>query len=247
MTYPNFRLLAGQRAADGRRLRDGLFYRSEALLTPDRDDAATLISLGIRLVCDLRSAGECRRAPNDWWTSQPVDHLHIDLLSSLEPGVVPWARLRESPTAQGAHDAMIALYAALPVGAVVPLGPLWRRLVRGELPVLIHCTAGKDRTGFVVALLLAALGVPRAAIVEDYLQSSGRWTATVLDATQATVRAYAGELPDAAVGALMSVDEAYLDASFATIEKRYGGVEPYLATIGVTSDQLAALRDTLLQ
>ena len=160
---------------------------------------------------------------------------------------VPWLRLRESLTLVGAREAMIALYVALPVAAAQQLPLLLTRLAKGRAPALIHCTAGKDRTGFVVALLLAALGVPRAAIVEDYLQSSGRWTATVLDASQAMVRAYAGELPEAAVGALMSVDEAYLDASFGMIEERYGGVESYLLAIGATTGELAALRNTLLE
>lgn len=246
IAYPNFRVVGGQRTTDGRRVLSGLVYRSEALLSPAGNDAAILVDLGIRLVCDLRSGQERDRAPNTWWQGQAVEHLHLDLLSSLEPGAIPWPRLRQTPTAQGAHEAMIALYAALPVAAVAPVSPLLRRLAKGELPVLIHCTAGKDRTGFVIALLLALLGVPRGEILADYLQSTGRWTSTVLAATRAMVRTYAGDLPDPAVEALMSVDEAYLDASFVTIDDRFGGIESYLAAIGITASEQAALRTVLL-
>lgn len=246
-TYPNFREVAGQQAGDERRVRDGLLFRSEALLAPDGDDAEVLAGCGIQLVCDLRSGFERERAPNHWWDRRGVEHLHADLLVGFGRDSGNWPAFRKSPTAAGARDAMRALYAALPGGAMGLWPTLFERIASGQLPLLVHCTAGKDRTGFVVAVLLGALGVERGAILADYLSSAGKQTATVVEATRAMMRSFAGDdLSEEAIGALLSVDETYLATSLGVIEQEFGGTDGYLARCGVGAAEQAALRAALL-
>lgn len=245
--YPNFRAIPALEAADGRRLRDGLIFRSEALLAPGDAEAVVLARCGIRLVCDLRSAFERARAPNDWWDSQGVEHLHADLLNGFGRELGGWPAFRDEPTPTRARAAMRDLYAAFPVGARDLWPDLFERIAADAVPLLVHCTAGKDRTGFVVAVLLAALGVPRAQIFGDYLLSQGKRSPQVVEATQAMVRGFVGDqLPEDASAAILGVEEGFLDAAFDAIEREHGGVGAYLADCKVGEAEQAAVRDRLL-
>jgi protein-tyrosine phosphatase len=91
-------------------------------------------------------------------------------------------------------------------------------------PLLIHCTAGKDRTGFVVAVLLDLLDVPREEIFADYETTNSEWD-------RKSASGLASNLPDDAREALMRADPAFLEAAFDTIEKNYGGVADFVISI----------------
>ncbi|WP_156680666.1 tyrosine-protein phosphatase [Sphingomonas profundi] len=245
--FPNFRALGGEPTRTGGTVRSGLIYRSEALLEPGEDDANRLAAKSIRLVCDLRGATERRRAPNRWWAAGGTETIDLDLLGALAPEHQPWPKLREAPDAAGARAAMRAVYAGLPAAAAGHIAYLFRRIAEGSLPLLIHCTAGKDRTGFVSAVLLAALDVPYDAIVADYLASRIRKSAEAIAATQALATAHLGfALPADALDVMMGVDESYLAESFAAIMRAHGGVDAYLLAAGLTRSELAALRDRMV-
>ncbi len=244
---PNFRDLGGWRGADGRQVRSGLVFRSEALLAPTDTDAALLRAKGIVLVCDLRSDSERVRGPNRFWEEHGVERLALDLIAAIPDDRGPWPILRAKPDVVGARAAMRAVYAAMPEASAPLLGTLLGRIAAGDLPMLIHCTAGKDRTGFVSAILLLALGVGRVDVLTDYLESRGRWTDRAAEATRAMVHARAGHVPDAAaLEAMMGVEEEYLDASLESIARTYGGIEAYLAAAGLDAPLLGRLRDRLL-
>jgi protein-tyrosine phosphatase len=111
------------------------------------------------------------------------------------------------------------------------------------LPLLFHCTAGKDRTGWLAALLLSALGVERSTVVEDYLRTNelnAKSTAYLLSTFADRVPDPSGLLP------LFEARKEYLEAAFAEVD-RYGGIEPYLReALGLDDAVLTALRETLL-
>ncbi|GGA51745.1 tyrosine-protein phosphatase [Sphingomonas psychrolutea] len=246
-TAPNFRDLGGLPTADGRIVRPGLVFRSEALLEPIDADAAAIIAYGIVLVCDLRSDSERNHAPNDWWAAQGVELLDLDVMAAIEACDGPWLRLRSDRTTAGAIAAMEATYTALPAAALVHLAAIVDRIIAGNLPLLIHCTAGKDRTGFVSAMLLAALGVDHATILADYLDSDGRWTPQVREHTRQMVADQIAEgVPPQAIDAMMGVDERYLTASFSVIDAYYGGIDAYFAAGGVDATRLNFVRAALL-
>ena len=134
----------------------------------------------------------------------------------------------------------------MPAAAAPHLASQIDALLAADGAVLIHCTAGKDRTGFVSALLLAILGVARSEIMADYLASRGRRTDRVVEATRRLMQAQVGAVSLDALEALLDVDEAYLDTSFDTISADYGDLAGYLKAAGVGPDRIATLRTRLL-
>ncbi len=243
---PNFRDLGGPIGTGGREVRSGQLFRSEALLEPTAEDAAALAGHGIALVCDLRSESERLHAPNRWWASRGVQRAEFDLLAGFSQAVEPWSALKRDPGRTGAVEAMRTVYAGMAAAAAPHLAPLIDAILAVDGAVLIHCTAGKDRTGFVSAVLLAALGVERAGIMADYLASRGRRTERVAEATRRLVRAQVGEISLDALEALLDVDEAYLDTSFKAIAEQYGDLASYMQAAGVGPDKITPLRARLL-
>ena len=114
----------------------------------------------------------------------------------------------------------------------------------GDLPAVVHCTAGKDRTGWAVAALLALLGVPEEEIAADFLRSNEY----VLPAYQKTIDGFAGAGGDPAVArAILGVRAGYLEAAFDEVKGKYGTVERYFSEgLGVDAAGQKALRDRFL-
>ena len=115
---------------------------------------------------------------------------------------------------------------------------LFSHLLEDRAPLVIHCTAGKDRTGFACALILHALGVPTDVIAEDYLLTSRfyRRPTTVSD------------LPDDVRQVLGSVESSFLAAAFETISADYGGLETYFSEgLGLGPQQRASLEALYLE
>jgi protein-tyrosine phosphatase len=246
--YPNFRDIGGMNAGSFGRLRHGLVFRAEAVLDPGPGDAALLEVSEIRLVFDLRSSAECIRAPNRFWTGQGAECLNMDLMADLDAASNPWVVMREDTSVQSADKAMLALYRGLPQAALAHAPTLLGRIANGGAPVLVHCTAGKDRTGFMIALLLAALGVPHDTIIEDYLLSAGRKTAAAREATRAMVVSHLGSaMAEDALDTMMGVKPDYLAASLAAIESEFGGMDRYLLQLGVDPQRREALQALLLE
>jgi len=240
---PNFRDFGGLATADGRRVRKGTAYRSEAVLAPDRPDAARLHAIGIGLVIDLRRAVERDFAPNDWWRGHGVELLELDVFADLRGNASPWDRVKDDPTPQSARALMMGSYELFPMVSGPALAVMFERLATTDNPFLIHCTAGKDRTGFMAAMLLQALGVERAEIDRDYMLSDGRFTPAVVEATQKLADVKCGfRVSMETIDVLVRVHPSYLARSFAVIEERYGSVDAFLEKEGGLSD---TLRDTL--
>src|ERR1700722_21909 len=169
---PNFRGLGGLTALDGRRVRPRMLFRSEGPAHFSESDAATLRGLGIRTVCDLRSDAERGAHPNHWCGAAAL--LNIDIAIDVRVvGNQAWDLMRADPTPAGGRAAMAYNYRAMGRSMTGAFRQLIDHLLQPrKVPVLIHCTGGKDRTGVMVALLLHALGIPADQIEADYLLSS---------------------------------------------------------------------------
>ena len=153
----------------------GRLFRADALSRLNDEDRAVIDALGLRLVCDLRSADERRHTPCLPWVQTRPRELHLELSAGLVSAVAPAIeRLLRGPDAAAAAAMMRTTYAELPRSAAPLLGKLFDAMLGGDLPVLVHCTAGKDRTGFTIAMILTALGVSLDVVYADYLRGSGR-------------------------------------------------------------------------
>jgi protein-tyrosine phosphatase len=231
----NFRDFGGLTAGGNARVVAGRLYRSANPARVTDEGVAQLTRLGIATIVDLRGTAERAKALADFG-AVPI----AIRATPIEPKTS--VRLREMLTVPGTRagqirDLMIASYRGYVNEAAVDFGAAFQAiLAESEGPLLVHCTAGKDRTGFVVAVLQAALAVPRDAIFEDYLATNRHW-----DRASA-----AGHVPmeSDAVEPVLVADADYLAAAFEEIEKRDGDVRAFLhrATAGrVTQSHLDAL------
>lgn len=246
---PNFRDMGGLPAADGRTLRYGQLYRSEAFCNLSDSDVVLLQNLGVQLLCDVRSDSERLQHPNRW----PADNmgtLNLNIAADLRASHQAITTLLSgTPGVAEAEQAMLVTYRMFPEAFALRLAQLVDRILAGgQLPLVFHCAAGKDRTGFIAAILLSALGVAREAIYADYLLSLERWQG---ERSEASIRRYLRPLCDQepaqeVVRTLCQVNAIYLDAAFEEIDQKYGGVDDYLQLIGIDAAARARLHALLL-
>jgi protein-tyrosine phosphatase len=230
----NVRDLGGYPVSDGRRVRFGRVFRSAGLSRLTAADVAALHGAGVRVVCDLRGEAERTHAPS----ALPGVTTHA---LSIEPSL--GASLRDIAARREAtgEDVMVLMrraYTAYALEWAHQYRAMFSLLVADETPLLFHCTAGKDRTGFGAALLLTALGVEWDLVREDYLATNRHWRG---DSTLAE------SLPPAVADVLLKVHPELLDCAFAAIDEAHGSFDAYLAgPIGVDDAARGRLRDRLL-
>ncbi len=230
--------------ADGRKVQIGQLYRCGQLSHVDDATANTLRTRNFALVADLRHPEERAREPSFWskdHASRILAHERSDgqtapHLSFFRPGMTDFA----------AVDSRYAdFYRDLPFNPVYQslYGDVLRRMAVGGTPTLIHCSAGKDRTGVLAAIILSVLGVPFDTIMDDYLKSKEALTAGPLRAMLMERAAQEGgiELNDVIMDAILGVKPDYLEAAFAEIDGRCGSLDSYLDVIGVDAAARAAL------
>jgi len=249
----NFRQMSGHIGHDGRRLRCGKLFRSGVLSYFSATDHQQLRALEIRTIVDLRHTDERRREPTRWCT-QSVTIVTGD--EDTSPASLVRLALRTAPTSEEMRQAMIDVYRSMPETLAGRIQSLFECLYRDQVPLLVHCAAGKDRTGFAAAVILASLGVDRAGVLSDYLYTNEAvdLEGFVLEHHQTDPQrnpdfVHPLKLMDPDVRrALLCADAAYLDAAFEAIESPYGSVEEYLhRRVGIDAARLAHIRDALLE
>lgn len=234
----NFRDLGGYEARDGRRVRWRRLFRADGLhrLTPG--DGGALAALGLEEALDLRygpeRAGEPARLPDS------VASVHIGLAAAPGASLLETMNLGGVSSAAVAKDWLTRSYAGYPEKYAPACGAILRRLVAEDAPpLLFHCTAGKDRTGFAAAVVLEALGVPRTTIMEDYLLTNRHWDRGNREPEG---------LPREIYEPVFSAREEYLAASWATLDKEHGGLEGWLdRAVGFGRDERARLSSAMLE
>lgn len=115
----------------------------------------------------------------------------------------------------------------------------------GALPALVHCSAGKDRTGVMIALLLGVARVPTATIVEDYALSARYLNETFLAEARQRVETSGGDW--SAYAPLLDSPAAVMREMLTYLDERYGGIAAFLSAIGVSDDELEAVRAALTE
>ncbi|MGQ0620630.1 MAG: tyrosine-protein phosphatase [Panacagrimonas sp.] len=250
----NFRDFGGCLAADGRHVRSDRLFRSDMLSDLSGSDIETLDALGLGLVCDLRSRGERDRYPDRWPGDKPVLTLSLDDAESLD-AVRPerWQRRLEDPDfdATQAHQSLLDNYRRMPRAYANDIRELLRFLAtQPDQGVLVHCAVGKDRTGFVSAMLLWSLGVPLAGILRDYLSTNTQFPPDELLRLRGNVLPHPGNdtrVRDA-LRVLASVNEDFLMAAIGQAERDHGTVEQYLErACELTPGRREALVSNLLE
>jgi protein-tyrosine phosphatase len=217
----NFRDLGGYSTIQGRTTAWGRLFRSDSLSALTDADLEALSRLGLSTVCDLRRDHERITFPNRLPTLGAPRTLELGF--SPRGSIEMWDAInRGELDAPGVHEEMRTHYRRLVLEHTAEYARLLQVLLEpGAMPALIHCASGKDRTGFAVAIILMAVGVPRATIVEDYVISDRHRR----DLSHLTEE---GAHP-AAVDAVAQAIPAYLEAAFEAIDTQWGGEDAYLA------------------
>jgi protein-tyrosine phosphatase len=219
-TY-NFRDVGGYHGLDGRTVRWRQLFRSDALHRLGSDDAAAFSALGVRTVIDLRRPHEIEKfgrvSDTHGLDYHNVVLEHIDWEEVDHPAGVNHERWLADRYLNFAEDGRKGLLTSL-------------RLIAdpAKAPVIVHCMAGKDRTGTVCALTLALLGVSDEEITADYL----------LKKNPAAVQGNE-HMFDSPPGAM----QLFLD----DLRGLHGSVEGFVREIGLTDDEIASLRAHMLE
>ncbi len=167
----NTRDLGGWPRAGGGRTRAGRLWRSDAFTHATAADRDALAHRGLRFVVDLRTAGERAATPSPLETDPRFEVLPVDLFSAVG------AAIGRGEVAGDPFDLRTRYRASFVFardGYRAAFGRLTAALAASDGPVAFHCSAGKDRTGLIAALLLRAAGVPDEAIIEDYVLTDAR-------------------------------------------------------------------------
>jgi protein-tyrosine phosphatase len=239
----NFRDLAGVGAGymtvDGKRMRRGAFYRAN-VLTLSSADEQSIDELGIASVYDLRTPGEIARSADVLPIGAAAQAFNALGSSDF---VVP-----TMDTAASAVAFMQAQARGYVTGAAqrAAYGKLLTHLADGAGAQLFHSNAGKDRAGWVAALLLSIANVPLDVIMQDYLVSN-TYLATSINAQADVLRAQDGEAAATIQMPLLEVQESYLQAGFDQVQSSYGTMANYLTRgLGMTQTTIDTLRARLV-
>lgn len=230
----NFRDIGGYATRSGATTRWKRLYRSDALARLTDDDIMVLTPLQMATLIDLRSAQELETSgPSRLVSEYGVAHRHMPFLpestNSIDPeNIPPLSELyvlmveRGAPTIRTVFDALAD---------------------NTTYPAVVHCTAGKDRTGVTIALLLRTLGVSDEVIVADYALTDG-YLAEGIERLRA---AGLGEQYSRVPPALLRAHAETMAGFLATVDARFGGTDKLLADVGVLPGTQEEIRQHLLE
>ncbi len=253
----NLRDIGGYIGADGRTIRWGQIYRSGALGSLSKRDWDWLNNREIRSICDLRSHEERLMVPT------AAQHaVQIRQIGNAYPGEMVFGSLEGGKGDRHIGEMGQSLYSLFPRFLAPTYTTMFDALLDQQTPMIVHCSAGQDRTGLAIALILTALGVPRDTIYEDFLLSTdARRVANEIDhtsiaqhaETNIVARFYADLLEQHGESVFVprrlvnrNGDPLLLEA-FTYIEKEWGSVNGYLAQeLGLDAARGQRLQDMYL-
>lgn len=233
----NFRDFGGYVTEDGDRVAWGRLFRSNQPAGMTSADYARVETLKLATVFDFRTPEERETDPTHWQGEKPQFVLlpmgSTEAFRELDPLI---EAAIEAEDTVALRELGAEVYRRMPTEYAAEFGQVLRSLAsERSLPTMIHCHAGKDRTGLGAALILSLLGVPRETIMADYLYSNDRLLSDGIE------RNVIEQL-------YWSVEADWLQASFDGMETQYGSVDRYIeVALGIDDDIRAKIRENLLR
>ncbi|WP_240006672.1 tyrosine-protein phosphatase [Pseudaquidulcibacter saccharophilus] len=246
----NFRDFGKYKTKTGEKVREKLLFRSGQLSNLTENGHAELSQLKIKTIVDLRKTNERKLQPNQikGTIKQITGSSKSDDGETLPPHL---QYLRdEEVTTQKTHDFMLQTYRRLPYEPmhVEIFNQAFAELTQPEHPILIHCAAGKDRTGILCALILKTLDVHDDDIMDDYLLTNKvhNLDELVEKYAESISNRLGKKIDSKAMRPLGIVSEEYLQTAFDEIINKNGSLLGYLNAIGIKENQLLQIRKNLI-
>lgn len=242
---PNFRDFGGYRTADGRRVKWGYLFRSGQLSNLSDRDIDLLASLNLDIVCDFRRVEEQASEPSRLPRERPPRIVSLPIVPGSNSRFFEEAE-RQGKLAfgrQAMYDFMRDINRDFAEGQRDTYARMFSELLsQDEARFLVHCAAGKDRTGFAAALILLALGVPRDVVIADYMLTA-RYFLPEREMERLQRKYGMEHIDPEAVRPMLEVHEDYLAQGLESLESAYGDADTYLEqALGVGPGERAELR-----
>ena len=248
----NFRDFGGYQTKNGARLKKGLLYRSGDLSKATDADLEKLSTLGIKTICDLRSKKERLLEPDRFPDVEPTTFFNIPMRPIVDYHARSLGRLFSLMFGKERKMDYIAesykAYREYATGYLPQLKALFERISNPDnLPLLIHCSAGKDRTGVVSSLIQQILGVPLDIAMEDYLKTNENLGAYVEEIIEKLSKlAYFG-VPWKIYMPLFDARVDYMNAAFSQVKDEFGALDEWTRRgLGFSEKEQDALSNLLL-
>ena len=242
----NFRDLGGYATATGQRLKWGKVFRSDHLSNLTEGDIDFLKRLKIRCVCDFRTSTEARRRPDRYPGNGPGEHLHLPIDNLKADPTELFQKLKKGDTSWLTKEFLIEGYILNIEEFASVWGEVFKHLADpGYLPLVFHCTGGKDRAGTCAALILLSLGVPEKTVIHDH-GLSNVYIRDVVNGLYAKFEAAGIEREK--ISPYFSAPRYCIEALLAHLHEKYGSPIAYLKSkAGVTEEMLEKIRGQLLE
>jgi len=242
----NFRDLGGYEAIDGRRVKWGKVFRSDHLSRLTDGDIAFLQWMKIQCVCDFRTSAEAHKRPDRFPGDGPGAHLHLPIDNLKFDPTALFEKLKRGDTSWLTREFLIDGYIKNIDNFATVWGEVFRRLAdTAQLPLVFHCTGGKDRAGTCAALILLALGVPESTVLYDH-GLSNIFIADVLNKIYTQFDSYGIEREK--IAPYFTAPPYCIEALLAHLHEKYGSAIDYLKSkAGVTEEMFGRIRQELLE
>lgn len=236
----NFRDVGGIPSNGSGNIMKGRIFRSATVDNIKREDISILSDLGIRTIIDLRAPKEAKRS------GRKTDNI-VTLSLPLDFQQTTRDRLKPFLYKKGSEEILAEISNKLYLDILDAANPVFKQIMEllvseNGAPVLIHCQAGKDRTGIIIALILLALGVSRQLIIEDFMKSNDELLPYFKKLLLIRKIITFGYFPAKRMLYVITVKERNINSILDRVETHYGGIEGYLASSGFDVSKLTDLR-----
>jgi protein-tyrosine phosphatase len=246
----NFRDIGGYSTGGGHKIKSGVIFRSGELSGLTSPDQEKLAGMNIRYEIDLRTEVERAANPSNWGKKVP-QLVWISVMQSDATVQATTRQFSDVKDAEGAKNRMAQTTANLAIDGASNIGRVLGELAKANGPALIHCSAGKDRTGVTVAILMTLLGASRGDVYHEYLRSNESIDAQLQrqkarEQTGKDTFSVSGLQPEV-VKTMMGTEASYMDAMFREITAKYGSFDAFTRDgLKLTAAQIAQLRKNLV-
>lgn len=247
VTITNFRDIGGIKNKEGKQVKKDVFLRSGELSKLTKEDEQRLeTTYRLSKIIDLRSEAEVEERPD--MSVPKTEYIHIDILEDIQDEGASISDFVKIGSPEKSASYMEKLYADIALNTTAQKGynKFFEEILalQQQESILFHCFAGKDRTGIAALLVLETLGVPRAAIYQDYLLTNELRKKENAEILEQAKKANLEEQNLEALHVALNVDSRYLDNFYQTVEAQYGDISTYLKQ-AINIDKVT--KDTLNQ